>query len=67
MGGRVKDHSVGVSGLSVVADASALIALHDIRLLDRLAPLFIACIIPPAVSQEIAPTVSCPSRDRLPF
>ncbi|MGH2558913.1 MAG: DUF3368 domain-containing protein [Thermomicrobiales bacterium] len=50
-----------MSDLSVIADASALIALDDIGLLGRLAPLFIECLIPPAVAQEIAPTVRRPA------
>jgi predicted nucleic acid-binding protein len=47
--------------LSVVFDASALIALDEIHLLERLAPLFDRCVIPPAVAAEIAPSVECPS------
>lgn len=43
--------------LSVVADSSALIALNDVGLLAQLGPLFDACLIPPAVAREIAPTV----------
>ena len=46
--------------LSVIADASALIALDTIDLLDRLEPLFERCVIPPAVAGEIAPTVERP-------
>ena len=47
--------------LSVVADSSALIALDRIDLLVDLGPLFDACLIPPAVAGEIAPTVQLPS------
>jgi predicted nucleic acid-binding protein len=50
-----------VTRLRVVCDASALIALQDIGQLELVAPLFAACIIPPAVDREIAPTVQRPS------
>jgi predicted nucleic acid-binding protein len=50
-----------VNRLSVIADASALIALDTIDLLERLEPLFARCVIPPAVAAEIAPTVDRPS------
>lgn len=46
--------------LAVVADASPLIALDDIGLLERCAPLFASCLVPPAVAREIAPTVRRP-------
>jgi predicted nucleic acid-binding protein len=46
-----------VNRLSVVADSSALIALDDIGLLDRLEPLFDSFLIPPAVAHETAATV----------
>ncbi|MGH2561487.1 MAG: DUF3368 domain-containing protein [Thermomicrobiales bacterium] len=41
----------------MVSNASALIALEDIGLLDRVAPILSECVIPPAVEREIAPTV----------
>jgi predicted nucleic acid-binding protein len=44
-----------------VADSSALIALDRIGLLGGLGPLFDACLIPPAVADEIAPTVQRPA------
>jgi len=47
--------------LSVVFDASALIALHEIHLLERLTSLFDRCVIPPAVAAEIAPSVKRPN------
>ena len=47
--------------LSVVADSSALIALDRIGLLVDLGPVFDACLIPPAVAGEIAPTVQRPA------
>lgn len=47
--------------LRAVADASFLIALNQLGLLDRLAPLFAALLIPPAVAREIAPSVDTPS------
>jgi predicted nucleic acid-binding protein len=40
-----------------VSDSSALIALHQVGLLQRLAPLFDELVVPPAVAREIAPTV----------
>lgn len=46
--------------LSVVADASPLIALADLGILDRCAPLFASCLVPPAVDREVAPTVRRP-------
>lgn len=46
--------------LNVVSDASAIIALNDIGLLDQLSPLFTSCTIPPAVAREIAPSVRLP-------
>lgn len=46
--------------LAVVADASPLIALNAIGLLDRCAPLFASCLVPPAVDREITPTVHRP-------
>lgn len=46
--------------LSVVADASPLIALADIGLLDRCESLFGSCVIPPAVANEIAGSVRRP-------
>jgi predicted nucleic acid-binding protein len=47
--------------LRVVSDASALIVLNDIDLLDRVAALFEACVIPLAVEREIAPSVRRPA------
>jgi predicted nucleic acid-binding protein len=46
--------------LAIVADASPLIALNDLGLLDRCAPLFASWLVPPAVAREIAPTVRRP-------
>lgn len=40
----------------VVADASPLIALIQLRLLETVAPLFAELLIPPAVAREIAPS-----------
>ena len=44
----------------VVSNASPLIALAQIGHLDLLERLFSAVLIPPAVAQEIAPTVTLP-------
>jgi predicted nucleic acid-binding protein len=44
-----------------VSDASALIALDRIRLLETMAPLLDGLLIPPAVAHEIAPTVRVPA------
>lgn len=46
--------------LIAVSDASALIALEQIGLLARLAPLFTELTIPPAVAREISRTVVSP-------
>ena len=46
--------------LSVVAAASALIALHQIQLPDELESMFAECLIPPAVAREIASSVATP-------
>jgi predicted nucleic acid-binding protein len=46
--------------LSVVADASALIALHQIQLLADLPSLFDQWVIPEAVAREVAPSVDLP-------
>jgi predicted nucleic acid-binding protein len=47
-----------VTLLRVVADSSALIALNDVIMLDRLSPLFEEFLVPRAVEEEIARTVS---------
>jgi len=44
--------------LRVVADASSLIALNDIQLLDRLAPLFSEFLVPARVEREAARSVA---------
>ncbi|MFT4040488.1 MAG: DUF3368 domain-containing protein [Thermomicrobiales bacterium] len=41
----------------VVADSSVLIAFHEVGSLDLLQSLFPEIVIPPAVAQEIAPSV----------
>lgn len=43
--------------LVAVSDSSALIALYQVGLLQRLTPLFDELVIPRAVAREIAPTV----------
>ncbi|MEM7585318.1 MAG: DUF3368 domain-containing protein [Acidobacteriota bacterium] len=50
-----------MSSAPIVADASALIALHQIDHLDLLEQLFQRIVIPPAVTREIAPSVSLPA------
>ncbi|MGH2534371.1 MAG: DUF3368 domain-containing protein [Thermomicrobiales bacterium] len=47
--------------LTVIFDASSLIALTQIDLLDRVEPLFVGCLIPPAIAREIAPSVRRPN------
>jgi uncharacterized protein len=47
--------------VSIVSDASPLIALDRIDLLATLEPLFVSLVIPPAVAREIAPTVRMPT------
>ena len=61
MGRRAENDPLVVTRLRVVSDASGLIALADIGLLDLLAPLFAACLVPPAVAREIVPTVQRPT------
>jgi predicted nucleic acid-binding protein len=46
-----------MAGLIVVSDSSSLIALWQIRLIDRIAPLYATLLIPPAVAFEIRPSV----------
>jgi predicted nucleic acid-binding protein len=50
-----------VERLTVVSNASPLIALAQVNLLARLEPLFVECLIPPAVAREIAPSVVSPA------
>jgi predicted nucleic acid-binding protein len=45
----------------VISNASPLIALEQIGHLDLLKSLFPTVLIPPAVAQEIAPTVALPA------
>lgn len=58
MGGREAGHRVVAQTLAAIADASSLIVLEQIGLLQSLEPLFSVCLIPPAVAREIAPTVT---------
>ena len=60
MGGRGSAGQVAATKLTTVSNASPLIALNQLGLLDALAPLFAHLIIPPAVAREIAPSVTRP-------
>jgi predicted nucleic acid-binding protein len=46
-----------MAGSIAVSDSSSLIALWQIGLIDRIAPLFATFLIPPAVAFEITPSV----------
>lgn len=56
MGERGAFHQVAPTKLRVVSNASPMIALAEVNLLDALAPLFAELVLPPAVVQEVAPS-----------
>lgn len=60
MGAGATSNRDAVERLTVVFDASSLIALAQIDLLDRLEPLFAGCVVPPAVAREISSSVRRP-------
>lgn len=61
MEGRGATGAVASEKLRVGSNASPLIALAQLDLLQVLAPLFADLVIPPAVAREIAPTVIRPA------
>lgn len=61
MGGRGEAREVASTKLRIVSNASPLIALAQLDLLEDLAPLFANLVIPPAVAREIAPSVRHPA------
>ena len=61
MGRRGGGEPYALSDAPVVADASAVIALHQIGRLDVLRTIYPAIVIPPAVAAEIRPSVDRPN------
>lgn len=60
MGDRGRGEPDALTSAFVVADASALIALHQIGRMDVLRAVYPAILIPPAVAAEIRPSVAHP-------